>query len=141
MDNTIEKYKPDGLVSVWRFPESKNYQGLNICFSTEGRHSLIELVDLIFDSTWASKKVINSVSPLELEQSWTTTVGKTKIYNRISIIKTIESTNTFEIVEKGDSVELYFDESKLSEFKQKLIDNAFDRGMETSDLSDRLYFW
>ena len=52
-----------------------------------------------------------------------------------------KTTDHFHIVENDRSVELHFDDVKLNDFNQRLIDEAFDTGMMTSDRSDSINFW
>lgn len=141
MDNLIEKYKHTGLLSVWRFPNSKNFKGLNITFDDTARNSLIELIQLMLDSQWTSKKSISSKAPMDLDQKWIIKVGKTKLYNKLSIIVSSQNANSFDIQENGDTAILNFDKTGLNEFKNKLINNSFDEGLETSNKLDCIYFW
>src|SRR5690606_24876348 len=125
----------------WRFLHQKNYPGLNICFDQEGRNSLIELIKLMLSSQWPSKKNLDLISPLELDQNWVTDAGQFNTYGRLVLICQRKTTNHFRIVGNNGSVELHFDDVKLREFNQHLIDGAFDTGMMTTDRSDSINFW
>lgn len=141
MDRRIKEYRPIGSIAVWRFLRQKNYRGLNICFDQEGRNSLIQLIKLMLSSQWPSNKFLDLVTPLELAQNWITSVGQFNTYGRLVLMCHRKTTDHFHIVENDRSVELHFDDVKLNDFNQRLIDEAFDTGMMTSDRSDSINFW
>ena len=144
MDKKIQKYKIEGKIAFWKFMEnSKNYPGWNISFDKIGRQSLIELLEMMNNSQWPSKKELKLSSPFELNQDWIKTNGTFQLAESVIISNKKTPIDLWELKDNNSNLIISIGNDKLFELKSKIVEQIFDEciyGNKDVD-SDILYFW
>ncbi len=95
MDQSIEKYFVKKHVAVWEFKFSKNYTGYNFSVSKGAKTQLLELINLMKQSQWPSKKVIKLRPVNEENQQWIDRVCEYHCYEAMTIVYNKNLVNCF----------------------------------------------
>ncbi len=144
MDPSIKKYKTKGKVALWKINgDAKNYPGWHISFDEEARQSIFDLLQIMNNSEWSSKKEIDLVEPEKVGQKWIHNCGGHKAMRKLVISNRIEPKSLFRIKAQADTLGLEFGENTLAQFSMHLNSHSFDTVMSTNeDKSENLLtFW
>lgn len=147
----INKFKISGQIYLWKFLENqRNYPGWNLTADKTGCESSLQLLEMMKQTEWSSKKEIQTAVPTELQirvpnnrngdAKWK--YAKTLILN----YKKKSASDEWMIAENSDTVEIRFGTDKLTEFENSILKVQKGTGdfaisnFEEND-SHILYFW
>jgi hypothetical protein len=149
MTAPIEKFKVNGKVYIWKFIDNqRNYPGWNLTVDLKASKNLSELLDLMNDSEWPSKKTISTELPTKSQLKVPNNRGglaKWKSKPKLTLnYKKGESDNYWLITETDNGVVIQFGKAKFEELKNAI--NGIPKGVGDYAISDPedknvLYFW
>lgn len=121
MKDRIEKLNITGKVYAWKYLEnSRNYPGWNFTVDKRASESLFELLNLMEQCEFSSKKEIQITIPTENQIKVPNNQNGSAKWITASklILKLIKKTEKghWEIIEKETEIEIQFGENKLVEF-------------------------
>ncbi|WP_411895203.1 hypothetical protein [Winogradskyella sp. A2] len=149
MKAQIEKFKVNGKVYAWTYKDNQNnYPGWNFTLDKTASESLTELIDLMDECEWASKKTFGLEMPTDLQigvpnnqngmARWKTTSKMTFNHRKN------ESENHWLIKKSDIGIEIQFGIKKLTELRNAI--NGIPKGkgdfaISSNDDENILYFW
>ena len=147
MKQEIEKFIIQDDIYFWKYLENeRNFPGWNISFNKTAGESLIDLLNLMNNCEWSSKKAIEIKHPTNNElqivnnQSGT---AKWKFKPSLVLNHRKDETSLWEILEKENEIEIRFGKERLTEFlnaTMKMSKRINDFGIYEDD-ENCLYFW
>jgi hypothetical protein len=149
MKDKIEKHKIDGKVYTWKYLEnSKNYPGWNFTVDKTASGSLVELLNLMKQCEWSSRKEIQISKPTENQIKVPNNQNGSAKWKTVSkLILTSKKTaekEFWKVMEKENEIEIQFGENKLVDFEKAIseIPKGIGDFAITSDSEDNiLYLW
>ena len=149
MKAQIEKHKVSGKVYAWTYKDNKrNYPAWNFTVDLKASESLSELLNLMSDCEWSTKKKITTELPtqaqLKVPNNQNGTAKQKSKPNLTLNCKTSESENHWLINEFDNGIEIQFGKAKLTELQNAI--NGIPKGNGDFAISDQneeniLYFW
>jgi hypothetical protein len=150
VDSIIEKLQKKGYITVWRYTENtRNFPGWNISFDELGFQFIKDLLDLMNNSQWSSKKdigidlptkkILDGVNNLKGKASW-------KSIKKLSLQfkKNYSEDSIWEISLNNNLLIVTFNSLKLQELKESIIrvnNGSGDFAIADSESNNILYFW
>ncbi|WP_321309046.1 hypothetical protein [Marinifilum fragile] len=149
MDSQIEKYIPKGKIYTWKYTERYGkFEAWNFTLDQDGANSLSDLLDLMKESQYPSKKKIATTYPNRNQLDVPNYLnGKAKWESKPNIVfsfKKYEDENYWEIKENTSSIELRFGFAKLRELKKAIQDipkGKGDYGIYDASENNLLMIW
>ncbi len=149
MKAQIEKHKASGKVYVWTYIDNnRNYPGWNFTVDLKASESLSELLNLMYNCEWSTKKKITTELPTQAQLNVPNNqngIAKWKSIPNLTLnCKTSESENHWLINELDNGIEIQFGRKKLTELQNAI--NGIPKGNGDFAISDQneeniLYFW
>jgi hypothetical protein len=149
MKDEIDKHKIDGKVYTWKYLEnSRNYPGWNFTVDKTASRSLVELLNLMKQCAWSSRKEIQISKPTKNQIKVPNNqngIAKWKTVTKLILTskKTAEK-EFWQVMENENEIEIQFGESKLVDFEKAIRGIAKGIGdfAITSESEDNiLYLW
>lgn len=149
MKDKIEKHKINGKVYTWKYLEnSKNYSGWNFTVDETAGGNLVELLNLMKQCEWSSRKEIQISKPTENQIKVPNNQNGSAKWKTVSkLILTSKKTaekEFWQIIEKESEIEIQFGKNKLIDFEKAIcgIPKGIGDFAITSDSEDNiLYLW
>lgn len=125
MDKTVEKYKLEGKFYIWIYTENKrNYSGWNFTADKRSFESLINLLEVMNNGEWPSKKSVSLDKPNDSQLLIPNNRnGLAKWYTKERVIfkfKMLEAPNLWLLKESNSEFEIIFGKNRLKELKSSL---------------------
>ena len=149
MKEKIEKHNINGKVYAWKYLEnSRNYPGWNFTVDRKASENLSELLKLMQQCDWSSKKEIQTSMPTEYQIKVPNNqngIAKWKATSKLIFnSKKVEDKNYWKVIEKENEIEIQFGENKLAEFEKAI--NGIPKGegdfaISSNSEEDILYLW
>jgi hypothetical protein len=146
MDPLIEKYKSYGSVYIWQYREKNpKRRHWNLTADEDGCSSLIELLELMQNSRFSSKKLFKTTSPTNQQISIPNNRNPEWHSKPALSLRSLKENNCgWMLTAKNDSLEIVFCKEKLSELMEAIVKiKGGDGDFAISDDNDNnvLYFW
>jgi hypothetical protein len=149
MKAQIEKFKVNGKVYAWTYKDNnRNYPGWNFTVDLKASESLSELLNLMSDCEWSTKKKVTTELPTQAQLDVPNNqneIARWKSKPNLTLnCKTSESENHWLLSEHDNGIEIQFGKEKLTELQNAI--KGIPKGNGDFAISDQneeniLYFW
>ena len=147
MKHEIEKFTIKGEIYIWKYLENENnYPGWNISFDRNVSEKLLELLNLMDNCEWSSKKTLQTNFPSQTQLGIANNrSGNAKWKSKSSLVLNLkkDEPTLWKIIEDEKQIEIRFGQKKLIEFRKAVVrktNNLNDFAIYLDD-ENCLYFW